>query len=239
MAKVMFVKMSDLGGRWDPEFYLAVQPLKTRVEELKTLHPDKDRVMAILSALPQDLSKEYAILSRRQGSVRSGVQWTADARLSVEREYPWIALAMAETGLESAKQAISLRIAAQQDSLAAIEAIAQALQKPSGHPALAIAPATPGAHLGLVAGFRYPLKTPDYYDDEWGSGYQFADVPGDVAGGPYRVADAWITNEHGEVHPGYSSNPVAILADDVDLDKPEPSLAGARERASPFSSFGN
>ncbi len=236
MAKFMIVKKSDLQDRWDPEFYFAVQPLQARIAELKALHPDKVKAMNILAKLPMELSKEYAVLSRREWRVRTGAQWSADARLAVEREYPWAALAMAENGFEDAKLAIALKIAQHQDEMEVIDDLAAILDRSSE--TTEEHPPSPQAHTGLIAGFRYRLWEADRYDDDFGTGYAYADIPSDVGGGPYGVADAWITNEAGSVHPGYASNPTVIAAADVDLDNPEPSMTGTRERVSAFPGFG-
>lgn len=63
----------------------------------------------------------------------------------------------------------------------------------------------------------YPLLDPERYDDEYGEGYAFAAVADDVPEAGIWLADCWIVNRAGEVHPGLDACPVPIRADDLDL----------------------
>lgn len=72
--------------------------------------------------------------------------------------------------------------------------------------------------MTFVSGRTYPLLDPERYDDEdHGTGYAFAKAA-EGADGCF-IADCWIVNERGEIHPGYEESPVPIRYDDV-VDDP-------------------
>lgn len=94
--------------------------------------------------------------------------------------------------------------------------------------------------MGLKNGTTYPLLDPERYDDDLGEGYGFAQVYGQ-GGEPengWYVADCWIVNEAGEVHPGYDQQPVPIRADDVALDRGFATKGKQRRRGDAFSFLG-
>lgn len=80
-------------------------------------------------------------------------------------------------------------------------------------------------------GTRYRLLDPQRYDDEMGEGYAWAESVQGADGS--RIADCWICNDRGEVHPGYDACPVPILFEDLDGDSAEPGLLEDRDPAGP------
>lgn len=62
---------------------------------------------------------------------------------------------------------------------------------------------------------RYKLADPDRYDDEFGTGFDHAEVYGQITCEGMFICDCWITNAAGEVHPGLAESPVPVRIDDV------------------------
>lgn len=81
----------------------------------------------------------------------------------------------------------------------------------------------------------YPLLDPERYDDEFGEGYGFAAVADAQCEGAW-IADCWVVDREGAVHPGYAESPVPIRADDLDIANGFPTVMEARERA-PFAGW--
>lgn len=69
----------------------------------------------------------------------------------------------------------------------------------------------------------YPLVDPERYDDEYGEGYAFARVAGDMMGLEMTIVDCWIVDAEGTRHPGIDSCPVPVRIQDVDVDRARPS----------------
>lgn len=78
---------------------------------------------------------------------------------------------------------------------------------------------------------RYKLADPDRYDDEFGTGFDHAEVYGQITCEGMFICDCWITNAAGEVHPGLAESPVPVRIDDVIPDTAEPSQNGSRRRS--------
>ncbi|MBS7671426.1 hypothetical protein [Croceicoccus gelatinilyticus] len=55
---------------------------------------------------------------------------------------------------------------------------------------------------------RYRLKDPEHYDDEYGKGYDHVEAY-EGADGCY-IADCWVVNAKGDIHPGYAESPIPI-----------------------------
>lgn len=67
----------------------------------------------------------------------------------------------------------------------------------------------------------YPLKSPDWFDDDYGTGYDHVLLPDDEPLPAHiRVADMWIMNAAGEKHPGIDESPVPVLLEDIHTDRP-------------------
>lgn len=72
--------------------------------------------------------------------------------------------------------------------------------------------------MSFVSGTAYPLRDPTHYDDEdFGEGYGLA-LAADGTDGCV-IADCWIVNRQGEIHPGYRESPVPVRYQDV-VDDP-------------------
>jgi len=76
----------------------------------------------------------------------------------------------------------------------------------------------------------YPLLDPERYDDELGEGFGFAAVADDIPRTGVWLADCWIVNRAGDIHPGYDACPVPIRADDLDLANGFETVMPDRER---------
>jgi hypothetical protein len=74
-------------------------------------------------------------------------------------------------------------------------------------------------HPFFLAGYIYPLKDPQRYDDDYGRGYYFAAIDAGATPLSCRIHDVWIVNEFGERHPGYNISPVPIRIDDVHMEQ--------------------
>jgi len=76
--------------------------------------------------------------------------------------------------------------------------------------------------MSFESGRTYPLRDPTRYDDDdFGTGYGFARADQGTDG--CFIADCWIVDGHGRVHPGYSESPVPIRYQDV-VDDPMETL---------------
>lgn len=83
--------------------------------------------------------------------------------------------------------------------------------------------------MSFKSDMSYALKDPMRYDDEHGEGYGRVEV---LEGGDgVFIADCWITDDNGEVHPGYAESPVPIQFQDVDPQSMRPGSNGERERS--------
>ena len=72
--------------------------------------------------------------------------------------------------------------------------------------------------MGFRPGHIYPLLEADRYDDENGAGFDHVYfAPDSDVREEYFVADAWIVNAEGRIHPGYDECPVPVRPEDVDL----------------------
>jgi len=70
--------------------------------------------------------------------------------------------------------------------------------------------------MTFVAGRTYLLADQDSYDDDYGTGYGFVRAVEGADG--CLVADCWIVDGHGNVHPGYDCSPVPVRFTDVHGD---------------------
>ena len=83
--------------------------------------------------------------------------------------------------------------------------------------------------MSFKSGMSYALKDPTRYDDEHGEGYGRVEV---LEGGEGMfITDCWVTNDAGEVHPGYAESPVPIQFQDVEPQGMRPGSNGERERS--------
>jgi hypothetical protein len=81
-----------------------------------------------------------------------------------------------------------------------------------------VPPISQDGSILFEAGFMYPLKDPERYDDEeYGAGYAFAMIDADASPGTCWMHDAWIVNAKGEKHPGYEESPIPVRREDVDM----------------------
>lgn len=72
--------------------------------------------------------------------------------------------------------------------------------------------------MSFVSGRTYPLVDPERYDDEdYGTGYAFAQAAEGTDG--CLIADCWIIDREGRIHPGYECSPVPVRYVDV-VDDP-------------------
>jgi hypothetical protein len=71
----------------------------------------------------------------------------------------------------------------------------------------------------------YPLVEPDAHDDEYGEGFGFARVAGDLHGLEMTMVDCWIVDREGRRHPGLDQCPVPVRIQDVESDAGFPSPA--------------
>ena len=76
---------------------------------------------------------------------------------------------------------------------------------------------------------RYALKDPTHRDNDEGQGYGYAETL-TYADGTY-IADCWITNADGDIHPGYAESPIPVRFDDVIADSGQPSVNSNRPRS--------
>jgi hypothetical protein len=76
---------------------------------------------------------------------------------------------------------------------------------------------------GFVTGTTYPLVDADAFDDEYGEGYGYARVAGDLHGLPMTMVDCWIVDREGVRHPGVDQCPVPVRLQDVVIDAAFPS----------------
>lgn len=65
----------------------------------------------------------------------------------------------------------------------------------------------------------YPLVEPDAFDDDYGEGFGFARVAGDMHGLKMTMVDCWIVDRNGLRHPGLSECPVPVRIQDVETEK--------------------
>lgn len=84
--------------------------------------------------------------------------------------------------------------------------------------------------MGFKTGMRYRLADPERYDDEYGEGFGYAEVYGEITCEGMFICDCWITDKEGKVHPGLRESPVPVRVDDVIPDTAEPALNGERRR---------
>lgn len=206
--KIAIVKSSELGpaNRWDAEFHILNVLHRDRAEELAQAVPP-DGVAKLLRGLTP--GQRQALLPLGRGKNPK----VAD----IIAEYPYLALAI----IEANPAEIAADIDRQIDELESKIALLRLRRTEVLARNKSIPVATEGADhstIGLQPGYRYPLLTPDRFDDELGEGYAFAMIPsGGIAG--VHVHDAWIVNERGELHPGYSADAIPVLAADLDLTR--------------------
>ncbi len=78
---------------------------------------------------------------------------------------------------------------------------------------------------------RYRLKEADMYDDDLGTGYAYAETYGQIECEGMIICDCWITDEFGNVHPGYDQSPVPVRFCDLVASSAEPGRLGTRSRS--------
>lgn len=86
--------------------------------------------------------------------------------------------------------------------------------------------------MTFASNTRYALLDADRYDDEYGEGFDHVETFADVDG--CWIADCWVVNEHGEIHPGYSENPIPIRFDDIAPASAVPGSNTERPRSPAF-----
>lgn len=89
------------------------------------------------------------------------------------------------------------------------------------------------------AGFMYPLKDPEKYDDEFVTGYRFAAIDAGADPGVCWMHDCWIVDENGNRHPGMTEYGAPVRRDDLEMDagRPnpmDPPRASARANATRY-----
>lgn len=226
------VKSSVLSqeNRWDAGFHITLHELRGRLEQLRA-SMSAERARELLDKIP--LGKKRPLLVLGRGGHRGPVMGreTIDR---IEKEYPHLSLAVMEPEftriLDQAREDVLRyqRIADELQKMAAevtgaIAAETETDQEEDQDPQLE-APASemaakkPGV---FQAGFIYPLKDKERYDDDLGTGYDHVAVPHDADDFVERCSllDCWIVNKDGEVHPGYDANPVPIQREDVEIDE--------------------
>lgn len=82
----------------------------------------------------------------------------------------------------------------------------------------------------LKTATTYPLKDPQRYDDEYGEGFAYAAVADETPPDGCWMADCWIVDKHGAVHPGYDQNPVPIRSEDLKTEEGFDSVMTGRKR---------
>ena len=211
MARMAVVKSSELGDRMDAGFHITRTECAARVAELEKAFPGPDGVAvlarAVLMLTPAQLqTTRLSDLYRGSGK--------GDTRDRIERavhEYPYLSFAVCESVLPEAMEAIRSQISALKATLANLVSVQSE--------------ASPVAPVGLHDGYVYPLCDPESFDDEDEQlvGYRFAVVPRDAGVTDKTwLADMWIVNESGEVHPGMNANPVPVRKDAVQLGQGRP-----------------
>ena len=80
-------------------------------------------------------------------------------------------------------------------------------------------------------GTSYALRDPTTYDDEMGAGYNRAETYGKIECEGMYIVDCWITNEAGEIHPGYAEEPVPVQFCDLIPESARPSTNSDVERS--------
>jgi len=193
----------------DAGFHIILARLRPRLDELQETISTED-VKRRLAALPLRAKQCLVELSREGSSSAS-----AEKINRVVAEYPHLALALIEERREELSAELEAEMRALQASLNAVATLTA--------PSVAVPASTASAGPFLFqAGYFYPLKNPAAFDDEHGVGYGFVAIARDARPGTSHTHDAWIVNERGDVHPGYSNSPVPIRRDDVHLEKGQP-----------------
>lgn len=113
MPKIAVVKSSELGNRWDAGFHVALQEVQTRVEDLRrTL--SEDEVRRRLSLFSPAEKAPLHVLSRGEGRL------DRPAIGRIERDYPYLSLAIMERNLAPAMAKLRERIGRDQARLEAL-----------------------------------------------------------------------------------------------------------------------
>jgi len=86
--------------------------------------------------------------------------------------------------------------------------------------------------MTFKANTSYKLKEADRYDDEYGEGFDRVETYEGTDG--CYIADCWIVNEAGEVHPGYNDSPVPVRFDDIIPASARRGSNAQRERSAAF-----
>lgn len=107
-----YIKASTLmrEKRWDVSFHLALDRLKTRVDELRTLM-DAEAAMRMLNGIALADKKPLAALMRGVKTVNT--QTAAE----IEAEYPHLSLALVEESLQEAVERVRAEIERSEDAL--------------------------------------------------------------------------------------------------------------------------
>lgn len=210
--KFAIVKSSELGraNRWDAPFHVLNAEHRGRAEELaRTV--TLDDVSKLLRGLTPAQRQSLLPLGRGQNPKIS----------RIIAEYPYLALAIIEANPDEIAADIDRQIDELESKIALLRLRKTEVLARSSSVTVA-ADQVDHSAIGLQPGFRYPLLTPDRFDDEFGEGFAFALIPSDGMAGA-RIHDAWVVNERNQLHPGYSANAVPVLADDLDLTRAVPS----------------
>ena len=85
--------------------------------------------------------------------------------------------------------------------------------------------------MGFKTATRYRLADPAHYDDEFGKGYAYAETYGLIECDGMHIVDCWITDELGNIHPGYDESPVPVRFCNLIADTTEPGMVRTRERS--------
>lgn len=115
------VSLSDIvrEGRMDAPFHIALATLKDRVEALRARHT-ADQAVAMIDAMPLHALHGMSVLSR--GTMPKGLNRALAHDLAVE--YPHLALAIVQAGVESSITRIRSQIAQDEHALALLLALA-------------------------------------------------------------------------------------------------------------------
>jgi len=192
----------------DAGFHIILDRLRPWLEDLKQAISIEDAKQR-LAALPLQHKKCLLVLSRR--SAATATPGTID---QVTKEYPHLSLALIKERRFEISSDLKAEMSALQRSLDAIAALTAPSAKTPASRASA-------GTLFFQAGYIYPLKDPASYDDH-AAGYGFAAISRSAHPGTSPSHDAWIVNERGDVHPGFSSSPVPVRRDDVYIEKGQP-----------------
>lgn len=217
MVQYTVVKASELGNRWDAGFHIAVATVRDRVEELRSIISEEEALARLAEVPTRDKASLVAIA--RGGNPRLDARTVSRAA----REYPHLALALVEKDIAKAVERIRGEIEKKElDIHNLLSLIAPAVA--DAHTAEAttaseVSPDPDDSHIPFQAGYIYPLREPDSYDDEYGEGYAYMAIPHDREPGDCYMVDAWIVNERGHPHPGYGDCPVPVRRDDLVMAK--------------------